>query len=539
MPSFRALSIKDLCRISYIAFTLALLLTLAFSYTSITPIGEQWEDYKENSLLRQELLLEIKEQFGFGGMIHNFKNFVLRGTQKHGDKAQSKSTEIQSIIKKYRQIGGLTSAENKALDDIGSVAGRYYQAITTVRDLHNQGVPISEIDGTVKINDNPAIEGFVELKKQYQLQIKSNTEKLESGISRGIMALILGIGLCIAIVGPGIYFVLTSVRSRISEFAEKIVIVSKSNDLTMDFSNQYNDEISQASNSLGKLLNKFHQIIGTISQVSNELQSETKALSEISEMTSSASSLQQEETRNVTESIHEMAQNIESVAQSSVSAADAAKEADSGVAMSSNVQNETIKSFAGLSDEVAESGRVINELQSISGKVGDVVQVIGGIAEQTNLLALNAAIEAARAGESGRGFAVVADEVRTLAQRTKESTADIQKTMTELQERTEQAVVKMESSIEIAGRSMEQAAKSQEALDNIKKVIGRITEITEHIAIAAEQQASTANRVNGSASSITRAAEENTKNSLTVNSSVSKILGRSEELFGLVGEFKI
>lgn len=66
----------------------------------------------------------------------------------------------------------------------------------------------------------------------------------------------------------------------------------------------------------------------------------------------------------------------------------------------------------------------MNEINSSSGKISKIIQVIEGIAFQTNILALNAAVEAARAGEAGLGFAVVADEVRNLAQRCAQAAKD-------------------------------------------------------------------------------------------------------------------
>jgi len=66
---------------------------------------------------------------------------------------------------------------------------------------------------------------------------------------------------------------------------------------------------------------------------------------------------------------------------------------------------------------IAEIVATMEEINTSSKKISDIIGTIDGIAFQTNILALNAAVEAARAGEQGRGFAVVASEVRSLAQR--------------------------------------------------------------------------------------------------------------------------
>ncbi|MBS4099100.1 MAG: CZB domain-containing protein [Sulfuricella sp.] len=102
-----------------------------------------------------------------------------------------------------------------------------------------------------------------------------------------------------------------------------------------------------------------------------------------------------------------------------------AKSNRDGAESSLTVANQISSELAGMNSRVQEMADAAQALGVDSAAINTAVQFISDIADQTNLLALNAAIEAARAGESGRGFAVVADEVRKLAERTKNSTTEI------------------------------------------------------------------------------------------------------------------
>ena len=150
------------------------------------------------------------------------------------------------------------------------------------------------------------------------------------------------------------------------------------------------------------------------------------------------------------------------------------------------VINESTETIGQMATDMKNVSANINVLAQRSESISGVLDVIRGISAQTNLLALNAAIEAARAGEHGRGFAVVADEVRGLAQKTSESTDEINKMITELQDGSKLAVDSVQGTLEQANLGVDATQKTNAALNEIISNVQHIADLNTQIATATQ-----------------------------------------------------
>lgn len=196
-----------------------------------------------------------------------------------------------------------------------------------------------------------------------------------------------------------------------------------------------------------------------------------------------------------------------------------------------------ITSMTDLSNSLEYSAQKIQILEEHGHKIGSVLDVIKGIADQTNLLALNAAIEAARAGEQGRGFAVVADEVRTLAQRTQESTTEIEAMITAFKNETTGAVKAMNKSQDHAGIMLTTAQKSNNNLIEISNAIVDVSGSTIQIASAAEEQATVAQEINQNLHSVNDFSRKNVDSSTQVSAASKKIETISKQVLNEISYF--
>ena len=284
------------------------------------------------------------------------------------------------------------------------------------------------------------------------------------------------------------FLIISSITGPLKRLRQQLLIIENESDLTQPLNLDGRDEIREMSEATQNLLAKLRTTLTDVGGMASQLKSTADNSYQVSLETHQQSTEQQMQSEGI----------ASAAAQLGASAEDISRTTREGLAFVENVQmaaekgqvdvQATAKSIDKLADQFVRVETTVRDLVGQSDSIGRVLDVIRDIAEQTNLLALNAAIEAARAGEQGRGFAVVADEVRTLAQRTSQSTDEIQHMVESLQKQSRQAITSLDENRSQVDKGVRLSQQAEASLSRIQQEMQTLIDMNQSIAIITDEQ---------------------------------------------------
>ncbi|MFC4257423.1 methyl-accepting chemotaxis protein [Marinobacter lacisalsi] len=530
-------------------------LTLAFGFLVLLLAGLGGFSLYQTNALKQELQ-DVTDHRAPAIMTVNRMNELFQRTRIHTEAmigASSMATRAPLIgrlvdtrdkLDKTQAVyeDMVRSAQNRELyTRFKDIEARFWEAHSNVIRYAERG----QADRARQVRDDElepvtdemsaALNALLELQSVRVEQASEEADRKAANVRNGVIVAVL---IAIALTLVMALLITRSIALPVRHALDVARTIAGGN-LNARIDTRGRDEMTELMQAVAEMQDNLRDTISTITASSEQLATTSGQLNSVTEESSRSMNRQSEELDQAATAVNEMTTAIDDVARNANAAADSSREADQQSQAGREKVQDTVMAMEGLADNINSTVQYIEELATKAGDIGSVLDVIREIADQTNLLALNAAIEAARAGQAGRGFAVVADEVRSLAQRTQDSTTEIENMISAVQTGSENARKAMARSSERSGESLSIAREAGDALARIARAVADINDRNASIASGAEEQAQVARDVDRNLTNIRDLAARSATGANQTRSSSEELSRLAEGMSELVRKFSL
>ena len=233
--------------------------------------------------------------------------------------------------------------------------------------------------------------------------------------------------------------------------------------LTRSITRQLREAINQLSSSSSEILATTTQVASGAAETASAVSETTATVEEVKQ----AAGVSSQKAKYVSESAQKVAQ-VSQAGRKSV--------------------EDTIAGMQRIQEQMESVAESIVRLSEQGQAIGEIIAAVNDLSEQSNLLAVNAAIEAARAGEQGKGFAVVAQEIKSLAEQSKQATAQVRTILGDIQKATGAAVMATEQGAKAVEAGLKQSGEAGESIRLLAESVSEAAQAAMQIAASSQQQ---------------------------------------------------
>lgn len=545
MNWFLSLSTRTKLLLGFGSTALFLAVVIAAAYASIKSIQESQRRLYDEDFSRTVDLLSLisREDEVRVGMLTMMSLAKRPDQEARHEEVKGLAKEIDEILRRLLERSRSDPASLRRLEELNATRDAYRQTregevVPLIYDGKTEdarrlvvGIQAERYQKMRSITGELEGEARDRARAAVTRSEQRAAESLRVFLLVGVLAMVTGV-----VMAGSLSRIIASPLAAASGIAERIA----SGDLTVTVAS------SARTDEVGVLTQMFRRMVETLREVNKEIWEGVNVLgSSASEILAATTQVAAGATETAT-AVGETTTTIEEVKQTAQVSSQKAKYVSESAQKAAQVSlggkksvQDAIEGMHGIRERMESIAASVLKLSEQSQSIGEIIATVNDLAEQSNLLSVNAAIEAAKAGEHGRGFAVVAQEVKSLAEQSKQATAQVRTILGDIQKATGAAVMATEQGSKAVEAGMKQSTEAGESIRMLADSISEAAQAATQIAASSQQQLVGMDQVALAMENIKQATTQNAASTKQAEVAARSLHELGLKLKGLVEQYKV